>query len=120
MFVSRYWGSEGAQGRGQREYGQGPITRLIVGGNRCTLHAAESLKLYVFTGLDDASGFFPQRAWAAFCAISLRRAGDSFLFRIATNACATGFFFGVFFIQGHYSSRKYLCCPLLMLTKALT
>jgi hypothetical protein len=65
--------------------------------------------------------FFPaQRANAAFCAISFRRAGESFLFRIAFIACATAFFFGVF-ITAIVASRKHACCfRFVMLTKALT
>jgi hypothetical protein len=54
--------------------------------------------VFGFDELDKGFLFPPQRASAAFCAISFRRAGDSFVFRIATIACATAFFFGVFIV----------------------
>ncbi len=63
-----------------------------------------------FDEVDAASSRSAQRFFAAFTAICLRRAGESFAFRRATIACATAFLvftLPFFFIPDHISLREH-------------
>jgi hypothetical protein len=68
-------------------------------------HCEHALRVGIQLHFESSAFFFlpPKRACAAFYAISLRRAGDNFLLRIATIACATAFFFAIAAIIAHGS-----------------